>query len=238
MSIAPHLSIILQLPNALATASAEVWQQEIQTGLSLPVAATSTQQWFWINPELENIPVESVRQLTTQLSYGTQPHVHQIVVILAADQAQRSAQNALLKLIEEPPAQTTLILATTNPSGLLPTLHSRCQLIHLSTTPDLEVTSQLPELEQDVATLLKFSQNSATVSYSELITVAGRYKDRQSAKQLLAHWLQAISENTSNCSPGALELASSAIAALTDLDANINPSLTLEHLWFAWKQTH
>lgn len=238
MSIKPHLSIILQLPNEFVAASGSVWQQEIQANLTLPVESAERLQWFWINPELENIPVDTVRQLTTQLSYGTQPNVHQIVVILAADQAQRSAQNALLKLIEEPPAQTTLILATTNPSSLLPTLHSRCQLIQLSYNSDLDITTQLPELEQDVATLLKFSQNSAAVSYSDLITIASRYKDRQSAKQLLTQWLQIISENTSHHSPGALELASSTITSLSDLDANINPSLTLEDLWFAWKQTH
>ncbi len=238
MSVAPHLSIILQLPNAFTTASGEAWQQEIQSGLVLPLDSTITQRWLWINPELENIPVDFIRELTAQLSYGTQPNVQQIVVILAADQAQRSAQNALLKLIEEPPALTTLVLATTNPSGLLPTLHSRCQLIHLDASANLETTSPSPELDQDVVTLLKFSQNSAAVSYSELVTIAGRYKDRQSAKLILTQWLQTIGENTSNCSPGALELASSTIASLTDLDANINPSLTLEHLWFAWKQTH
>ena len=238
MSIKPHLSIILQLPNEFVATSGSVWQQEIQANLTLPVESAERLQWFWINPELENIPVDMVRQLTTQLSYGTQPNVHQIVVILAADQAQRSAQNALLKLIEEPPTQTTLILATTNPSSLLPTLHSRCQLIQLNSNSDLDITTQLPELEQDVATLLKFSQNSATVSYSDLITIASRYKDRQSAKQLLTQWLQIISENTSHHSPGTLELASSTITSLSDLDANINPSLTLEDLWFAWKQTH
>lgn len=238
MSVSPHLSIILQLPASFGVVGVEMWQSEIKTSLSLPLETSITQRWFWVNQELENIPVDRIRELTSQLSYGTQPDVRQIVVILAADQAQRSAQNALLKLIEEPPAQTTLILATTNPSGLIPTLHSRCQLIQLEPTPDLEQAAETPELTQDVQTLSNFSKNAASASYSDLITIASRYKDRQSAKRIVSQWLTALSQNPLEYPPGALDLASQSIQALTDLDANLNASLTLEHLWFAWKQSH
>ena len=43
------------------------------------------------------------------------------------------SQNALLKTLEEPPPQTLLILTTGNPSALLPTTRSRCQLVPLLT---------------------------------------------------------------------------------------------------------
>jgi DNA polymerase III subunit delta' len=50
------------------------------------------------------------------------------------EQAQRlnpDAQNALLKLLEEPPARVTIVLAADEPSGLLPTVISRCARVRL-----------------------------------------------------------------------------------------------------------
>lgn len=242
MSISPHLSIILQLPNTFAMTAVEAWQRAIQVQLTPLIPEEKTVQWFWINPELENIPVDAIRELTHQLSFGTQPNLHQMVVILAADQAQRSAQNAVLKLIEEPPAQTTLVLATTAPDGLLPTIQSRCQVIHLESpatfSADSGNSAAHPDLATDLALLTEFSQNAAAISYSQLITLATKYKDRLSAKLLLTQWLNSLDKTLGQQPAGALELASQSLQTLQELDANINPSLSLEHLWFAWKQTH
>ena len=54
-------------------------------------------------------------------------------IICDADRMNAESQNALLKTLEEPPPQTLLILTTGNPSALLPTTRSRCQLVPLLT---------------------------------------------------------------------------------------------------------
>jgi len=54
-----------------------------------------------------------------------------IGVIMDADRMQPQGQNAFLKTLEEPPSSTFFILATGNPSELLPTIRSRCQKILL-----------------------------------------------------------------------------------------------------------
>ena len=54
-----------------------------------------------------------------------------IGVIHEADRMNEEAQNALLKTLEEPPPDTTLILCTGNPAALLPTTRSRCQSVKL-----------------------------------------------------------------------------------------------------------
>ena len=54
-----------------------------------------------------------------------------IGVIYEADRMNEEAQNALLKTLEEPPPDTTLILCTANPASLLPTTRSRCQIVKL-----------------------------------------------------------------------------------------------------------
>lgn len=56
-----------------------------------------------------------------------------IGIIYDCDRMGTEAQNALLKTLEEPPPDTTLILVTANPTALLPTTRSRCQQIILPT---------------------------------------------------------------------------------------------------------
>ncbi len=52
---------------------------------------------------------------------------HRVVIVDAADEMNRNAANAILKELEEPPTNTTLLLIAHQPSRLLPTIRSRCR---------------------------------------------------------------------------------------------------------------
>ncbi len=67
-----------------------------------------------------------------------------IGIIHDADRMNDEAQNALLKTLEEPPPRTLLILTTGNPSALLPTTRSRCQILRL---PELQIDYVFPGSE-------------------------------------------------------------------------------------------
>ncbi|MCK0166842.1 DNA polymerase III subunit delta' [Jannaschia sp. S6380] len=54
-----------------------------------------------------------------------------VVIVDAADDLNRNAANAILKLLEEPPALATLILVSHQPARLLPTIRSRCRVLRL-----------------------------------------------------------------------------------------------------------
>ena len=54
-----------------------------------------------------------------------------------------SAGNALLKILEEPPDQTLLILTTTRKSDVLPTIASRCQIIRFLTLSRKRIATEL-----------------------------------------------------------------------------------------------
>jgi len=63
---------------------------------------------------------------------ATHPDVHRLAPEGAGGQVMNpDAQNALLKLLEEPPAQVTIALAADEPAGLLPTVISRCARVRL-----------------------------------------------------------------------------------------------------------
>ena len=78
-----------------------------------------------INPE-----PNTLRYMLDHLGYTSGNH-RKFGLIHDADRMNTEAQNALLKTLEEPPPETTMILTVANPSALLPTTRSRCQLLTL-----------------------------------------------------------------------------------------------------------
>ncbi len=84
----------------------------------------------WLEPEEEGkaIKVDQVRELTESLSKTAQQGGYKVVIIEPAEAMNGNSANALLKSLEEPAANTLLILVTHSPSSVLPTIRSRCQM--------------------------------------------------------------------------------------------------------------
>jgi DNA polymerase-3 subunit delta' len=76
-----------------------------------------------------------------------------VVVVDGAEDMNRNAANALLKLLEEPPKRAILLLVSHAPGRLLPTIRSRCRRINLSPLAEAEVAgllaAQAPELSPE-----------------------------------------------------------------------------------------
>lgn len=78
------------------------------------------------------IRVDEVRKLKSFLHLSAADGGRRVVIVDAADELNTAAANALLKLLEEPPAGATLLLVSHQPSGLLPTIRSRCRELRLA----------------------------------------------------------------------------------------------------------
>ncbi|MCI0435461.1 MAG: hypothetical protein L0271_17725 [Gemmatimonadetes bacterium] len=77
--------------------------------------------------------------------------------LLVSQEASPEAANALLKLLEEPPSDTTLILTSSEPDALLPTIRSRLTAFRLSPLPAPEVADVLctvRRIDRDQAALI------------------------------------------------------------------------------------
>lgn len=85
----------------------------------------------WIVPEedKQQISVDAVRDMCERLSKTSYRQGYKIAIVDPAHQMTPSAANSLLKTLEEPAAQSLIILMTSRPSALLPTVRSRCQKI-------------------------------------------------------------------------------------------------------------
>ncbi|SCY57780.1 DNA polymerase III subunit delta' [Desulfoluna spongiiphila] len=82
-----------------------------------------------IEPDGAHIKIAQIRDLCNTLLAKPLEATHRVIVIREAGRMNREAANALLKVLEEPPAGTFFVLTTCQPSELLPTVLSRCQLI-------------------------------------------------------------------------------------------------------------
>ena len=76
-----------------------------------------------------NISVDQVRGLQRLLQSAPSLSTRRIVVIDSADDLERGAANALLKTLEEPPAEMLFLLVSHAPGRLLPTIRSRCRTL-------------------------------------------------------------------------------------------------------------
>jgi len=100
-----------------------------------------------------NIPIAQVRAL--QGLFVTTPSLspRRVIVIDAIDDLERAAANALLKNLEEPPADTVFLLVSHAPGRLLPTIRSRCRVLRFSplSADDMArvLRAELPEAEPD-----------------------------------------------------------------------------------------
>ncbi|WP_417308801.1 AAA family ATPase [Devosia sp.] len=77
------------------------------------------------------IRVEEIRAFVDQLRKTRGRAGHRIAIIDAIDDCNASSANALLKILEEPPADTTFLLVSHRPGSLLPTIRSRCVQVAL-----------------------------------------------------------------------------------------------------------
>lgn len=78
----------------------------------------------------EAVDVASIRKVTPFLRMTSSEGSYRVVIIDDADTMNRSAQNALLKILEEPPEKTVIILVTHRVGALIPTIRSRTRLVN------------------------------------------------------------------------------------------------------------
>ena len=92
-----------------------------------------------------DITVDQVRGLGEFMGMTAALSPWRVAVIDSMDELNREASNALLKMLEEPPANTLFFLISHAPGRLLPTIRSRCRRLDFQSLPDDAMTSVLQE---------------------------------------------------------------------------------------------
>ena len=98
---------------------------------------------FYIAPDGEQIKIAQIREMQDFLVYRPLIGRYKIYIVDAADRMNISAANSLLKTLEEPPGHSVIILISSRPRHLLPTIQSRCQKLRFAPL-------SLPEVQEAV----------------------------------------------------------------------------------------
>jgi DNA polymerase-3 subunit delta' len=122
-------------------------------------AAGNHPDLFRLSPEEDSkvIKIDQIRAFIEKVTLSSHYGRYKVVILNPADAMNIAASNALLKTLEEPPADTVLLLISDRPSFLPATIRSRCQSLRLPLPPgemaQSWLTAQL-ENPQDAAVLL------------------------------------------------------------------------------------
>jgi len=96
-----------------------------------------------LDKEMQEISIDSIREVLKAVQRTCALRGWKVIIADSADKLSDSAQNAVLKLLEEPPEGTLWILVTDAPSKLRPTILSRCRAVRFAPLPDEAVAEIL-----------------------------------------------------------------------------------------------
>lgn len=91
----------------------------------------------------DNNSVDDIRELIAQASLKPLTGKYKVYILDEAHMFSKSAFNAMLKLLEEPPKHCIFILCTTDPQNILPTVLGRLQRFNFSRITDVEIVERL-----------------------------------------------------------------------------------------------
>lgn len=186
----------------------------------------------------KNIRVDQIRELVEFCHHTAQQGGYRTVLITPADAMNASAQNALLKTLEEPGERTFLLLLTHQINQMLPTIISRCQQIQVSTPAIEQSITWLVAAgvaEQDAKGLL-MAAGGAPLKAQQLIN-SNWFTERgeillsiatlpQAPPKLAALAKQLAGYDASNLLPACYEWFAAAIKWHHEIKENVDPALT------------
>jgi DNA polymerase III subunit delta' len=124
-----------------------------------------------------DITVDEVRRMKAFFALSAADGGRRVAIIDTLDDMNPSAANALLKLLEEPPARVTLLMITHQPAKLLPTIRSRCRTLRLSPLNAADLSDALTaaggdNAPEDQVALAELAGGSVGAAF-ELTNLAG-----------------------------------------------------------------
>ncbi|MBQ6438412.1 hypothetical protein IJJ12_03465 [bacterium] len=142
----------------------------------------------------QTLAIDMVRDLQLQVaqSGGRTPTVF---VLTDMDRCLPPAQNALLKLLEEPPTNVYLVLLAASDNRILPTVRSRCRVFRLTTAQNVDFSPSLAELGVANWSSLSASQlnqklsDALTSEYKKLSKTDDALTQTQFTDRALSAWL-------------------------------------------------
>ena len=173
-------------------------------------------------PSDSKLGIEQAREIKKHFSLKPYSARGRVVAVEDASVATPEAQSALLKILEEPPPKAIIILGAPSDAKFLPTVLSRCQVIHIPDvsiqhTPGVGITS-------DIEKLLK-SDMEERFEYIE------KLKDREEFfHSLLSYFHQTLNLHSRSGNSNMIDFLKELLTAEEWAKQNVNIRAILEYL--------
>jgi hypothetical protein len=131
---------------------------------------------YWVDrgSDATRVRIGQVRAVQHALRLGSNEGGWRVAVIADAEWLNQEAQNSLLKLLEEPPDRTCLILASSSAAPLAATIRSRCQRIQFPMSHGVDLRGD--DLSPEQANLVARLDHVQRISLPDLLDWAEEYK--------------------------------------------------------------
>jgi DNA polymerase III delta prime subunit len=175
---------------------------------------SSIKNLSFFNLEYANFPIEEVRRMQTEAEYSASfsGQDQRAFILLNFDSASIPAQNAALKIIEESPKNTLILLLVSRKEKILETITSRCLIVQMEND----------QVQKSENALINFSWPK---NYAQVIELAQENKDRAKAIDLVEKLLEDKSLLTKK--------KQALLKSYQDLRNNQNVQLVLENCFFS-----
>ena len=130
------------------------------------------------DPEKKTVSVELIRQARADIYIQPNESEHKIYLFPRAQDMGLPGQNALLKVLEEPPKYAVFLLLADNPDKLLPTVRSRCTELNMQALPEEGLRTQLrrdfPQAQDDDISAAIFRSGGFLGQARQLLETGGQ----------------------------------------------------------------
>lgn len=180
--------------------------------------------------------VRSIRKIISRKPFGGG---ERLIIVNGMEKATVEAANALLKILEEPPQDTYIVLISNNLDCLLPTVVSRCQIISEQKLPQKSSEKEIEKTHQLIKKIL-------TASYGErLLISADLAKSREDALVLMDDFLLAFdallrtfpAKKVGLSAKDTASLIRKTLAAKSYINQNVNYKAVLDILFLGFFKT-
>jgi DNA polymerase-3 subunit delta' len=191
----PNIHLIFPLPVGKGEAAGDPPMQKLSAEeVSLvreEIRLKSQDRYRTISiPRANTIKVSSIREIRRLSSLSSFEGGKKCFLIFGAEEMADTAANALLKTLEEPVGDTLIILTTAQPSKLLPTILSRCQVLKFGMLDELVMARALEERLQLGTTEAQLAARLASNNYANAVAAAG--KDLQNDRREMVDYLRTL----------------------------------------------
>jgi DNA polymerase III delta prime subunit len=130
--------------------------------------------WLERGADDTRVRIGQVRALQGALRLQSQEGGRRVAVIADAEWLNQEAQNALLRLLEEPPPRTSILLVSASSAGLLPTVRSRCQRVVFR--PQRAARLLGPDVSSEVLEIVEGLEGLGAASVPDVLDWAERFR--------------------------------------------------------------